>query len=76
MIDLTDYPDQNEVFGLAEQVLAIKARLAVLERENARLREVEVSYINLLSSSIQHNEAMQFHMLQIALTPSGMKAIE
>lgn len=65
-----------KVVSLAHEILDMQEELEILRKENRRLQGIEQKYGELLDSSISHSQKMMFGILDIAMTPGVMNAID
>ncbi len=64
------------VVDLARQILSMDERILELEIENARLREVEQRYNQLLDSSLETSRQSAANWLKVLSTPGVIAAIQ
>ena len=64
------------VVNFAYQILEMQARIQELESENAKLRNYRERYNDLLNSSVEHNQHMMLNLLNVAMTPGVVEAMQ
>ena len=60
---------KNFAVGLAYDIIEMNERIQILEFENARLRNYEEKYNNLMRESIAHSGKMMNNMLDVLQQP-------
>ena len=65
-----------DVVQMAWQVIGMHQRIEAQEAELEKLKDIEKKYLELLDSSIAHGKKMMSGLLEVAMTPGVIEAID
>lgn len=67
---------RSDLVRMAHTILDMDDELEILGREILRLSVVEKKYNDLLNSSIAHGQKMMVNLLDVAMTPGVLEAMD